>query len=189
MQPARQRPLPEALAACAKASDSSARVAIEIPNGKGKLVFPAAYRGRAHLDCVVNAMLEEATAIDREYGEIVRANYPDLREAGAVCRIEQQRLDQHMARAKTFDARAALLQKSFDANAAMVDEVRAALHNIDLSPLNDSGALMKSILAQISAPIERAKAQHREVVRLMQGIADSQKAMATVNSLRKVICA
>jgi tetratricopeptide (TPR) repeat protein len=51
--PPASRPIPtsslrEALAACEKLVDGKSQEGIEIPNGNGKLVFPASYRGRRH---------------------------------------------------------------------------------------------------------------------------------------------
>jgi tetratricopeptide (TPR) repeat protein len=191
--PPTSRPIPtsslsEALAACEKLVDGKSQQGIEIPNGDGKLVFPTSYYGRRHLDCVVNAMVDEATAIDRDYGEIVRSSYPDLRDANAICRIESARLADHIARSQTFDARASLLQKTFTANAATIEEVRQTLGNVDLSSITDSAALMKSILNHVSGPIEQAASRQRDVLRLMQGIEASQKAMTAVQNVRKLIC-
>jgi tetratricopeptide (TPR) repeat protein len=180
--------LSEALAACSKLVDGQSQTGIEISNGTEKLMFPAGYHGRKHLDCVVSALSEEATAIDRDYGEIVRANYPNLRDATAICQIEPARLDEHIARAKTFDARAQMLQKSFEANAAIIEQVRNALGKINLGSITDSASLMKSILQNVGEPVDQAALRLRDVLQLMQRIDASQKAMMTVQSVRKLIC-
>jgi tetratricopeptide (TPR) repeat protein len=182
------RPLAEALAACTKSLDGRPETPIEITTGKGKLEFPACYRGRRYLDCVVSALVEEAKAIDRDYSGIVRSNYPDVRDADATCRIDPAQLDTHIGQSKTFDARAAILQKTFVKNAACVEEVRQSLGEVDLRSITDSAALMKSIQEHVSAPIEQASARQRDVVRLMQGIDASQNAMMAVKNVRKLIC-
>jgi hypothetical protein len=180
--------LAEGLSACTKLAEGRFQTSIEIPNGKGKLVFPAGYRGRRHLECVITALLDEATAIDRDYGEIVRSNYPDVRDAKAICQIEPARLEDHVARTKTFDVRVTALQKAFATNAVIVEEVRQSMGNIDLSSMNDSGALMTSILEYVGGPIDQLAARERDVLRLMQGIEASKRSMTTVQNVRKVIC-
>ena len=65
-----------------------------------------------------------------------------------------------MARAKTFDARAVLLQKTFTANKDMIAEVRDVLRKVKLGSMSDSGALMQSLLDNVSRPLEQALARH-----------------------------
>ena len=103
-------------------------------------------------------------------------------------RPARKKLEDHIARAKTFDARASLLQKTFAATTTIIEEVREALGDVDLSTFPDSAALMKSILDHVSGPIEQAVARQRDVLRLIQGIAASQKAMTVVRNIRKLIC-
>lgn len=186
-RPAAARSLPEALAACSKIG-TSFKAVIESPDGKGNLVLPASYHGRKHLDCVITAIVDEATAIDREYGEIVRANYPDLHDAKSICRIESEQLQDHIVRVKAFDTRAAMLQKTYAANAGLIADLREAVRNINLSSQTDSAALTTSISGEISGLIEQAAARQADVVRLMQRIEGSKKAMATVGNIRNAIC-
>jgi hypothetical protein len=112
----------------------------------------------------------------------------DLKDAQAVCRIEGATIEDHLARATKFDARAAALQKAFETNAACVAEVRTKLGEVDLSAMHNSSELMESILKSISEPIATAAIRHREVLRLVEGIETSRKAMETVRKIRSYIC-
>jgi hypothetical protein len=179
---------PTRFAACVKAGDDRSTTKIVTSAHAKQTAFPACYHGRRHLDCVVAALLDEAAAIDRDYGEIVASNYPDLKDADAICRIEAKRIEQHFSRAKNFDARANALQSTFEQNAACIEQVRQAAAQLDLSAMQNSGALMKSILDNVSGPLDRAAARQRAVLRLVQGIQVSQKAMTTIRSVRALTC-
>lgn len=188
-EPATAQPkLADAIAACAKFAEdlSTARPAASAHAKKG--AFPACYKGRRHLDCVVAALLDEAAAIDRDYGEIVASNYPDLKDADAICRIEAKRIEEHFTRSKNFDARATALRNTFEQSAACIEQVRQTAGELDLSSMQNSGLLMKSILDNVSGPLDRAAARQRAVLRLVQGIRVSQKAMATIRSVRALTC-
>ena len=179
--------LAEAIATCATTVGSDDGGSSAGPDGR-TVELPACYRGRRHLDCVVAILLDEASAIDREYGEIVRSSYPDLKDTDAICRIEPRRIEEHAARARTFDTRLSALRKAFDASAACVEEVRQAISAVDLGSMQNASVLMKSMLDSISAPIDRAAAWHRSLLRLVQGIDASRKAMGTVRRIRALVC-
>jgi tetratricopeptide (TPR) repeat protein len=178
----------DALAACSRFVEDATRIAVEAKGGEHKVPFPSCYKGRRHLDCVVAALLDEAGAIDRDYGEILAANYPDLKDADSICRIDGRRIDDHLSRSKNFDVRVAALQKAFDSSTTCVEKVRGHVSKVDLNAMQNSGVLMKSILDNISGPVDRAAARHRAVLRLVQGISASQKAMATVRDVRALAC-
>jgi tetratricopeptide (TPR) repeat protein len=175
------RPLAEALVTCSK-SKPQTQFAIEQSNGKGKLALPACYRGRAHLDCMVNAMVEEATAISRDYEAIVNSNYPNMNDVATICKIEPRQIEEHSVKAKAFDARAAALQNAFNSSATCVDSVHKTMTAIDLSSMKDSQALLRSILATTTIPLEQASVRQRDVIRLMQAIKDAQNSMTAVVS-------
>jgi tetratricopeptide (TPR) repeat protein len=186
--PATPKRLDEALAACASLAHGKAPLAIEPSGGKGAIELPACYLGRRHLDCVVKAIHDEATAVDRDYGEIVRSRYSDIKDAKAICQIDAATIEDHLSRATKFDARAAALQKGFDTHAACMAEVRTKLGEVDLSAMRNLGELMESMFQSISEPIAQAAARQREVLRLVEGIETSRKAMETVRKIRGYIC-
>lgn len=182
-----RRSLAEALLACS-VPHGGKPLPIEDSGGDRKAAFPACYHGRRHLDCVVGAIADEAGAIDREYGEIVATNYVDLNNVEAICRLDPARVEVHLAKSKTLDARVAALQKAYDASATCLENVRRAIGQIDISSQTDAGALMGSMTASISKPIEQAAARQRDVFRLVHGIQASQKTMLTVRNIRAAVC-
>ena len=186
--PTAVRPLSEALAACSKILSDGGPVTIAASNGKGGIELPACYRGRRHLDCVVKAVLDEATTIDRDYSEIVRSKYSDLKDAKAICQINSATINNHFERAEGFDARAVALQEAFETNKSCVADVRTKLADVDLSAMQNSSELMKSMIDSISEPISQVSARQRDILRLVDGIEASRKAMETVRKIRSYIC-
>jgi tetratricopeptide (TPR) repeat protein len=182
------RTFAQALAECEKSAQSAEQLSFAAPGGSEKLVIPACYKGRIHLECTMNALLEEAAAISSEYGEIVRQNYPDRRDVKAICSIPASQLQDHRARANTFDARALKVQQVFESNASCIESVRTAIGEINLGSMRDPGALMSSLLQYLGEPIAKASAQQKEVMRLVGEIDASRKAMATVDELRRLAC-
>jgi tetratricopeptide (TPR) repeat protein len=185
---AASRPLHDALAACGKSGKPQTGLVIVQSNGKGKLPLPVCYRGRAHLDCVVSAMVDEATAISREYEAIVNSNYPNMNDVAAICKIDPRQIEEHVAKAMAFDARAAALQSAYNSSATCVDNVHKTLTAIDLSSMKNSQALLRSILETTTVPLEQASARQRDVIRLMQAIKDAQNSMTAVQSIRGSVC-
>ncbi|MGQ0686402.1 tetratricopeptide repeat protein [Bradyrhizobium sp.] len=182
------RPLKDTVAACEKAARPQSDLAIDRAGGKGKLSFPTCYRGRAHADCVLGAILEEAAAISHDYGDIVKANYSDLTDVAAICKIDPRQIDEHLAKAGVFNDRASALQKAYESSGACVSGVQKAVSEIDLSAMNDSQKLLLSIRGAIGASLEQASARQKDIFRLMQAIRDAQKSMTTVRSVRATVC-
>ena len=181
------RSLTEALAACARTADDGSQLFIDTEE-KTRIAFPACYRGRSHLECTMKVLVDEAAEIDREYGEIVRANYAGIKDVGAVCRLPAAQLDLHLAKAKGFDARVNTLTKAFQSSAACIESTADVVRKISLRTQKNSDELMQSMLTSIREPVVRAEASHREVLKLVANIADSQQSITTVRNVRKLSC-
>jgi tetratricopeptide (TPR) repeat protein len=182
------RSFTEALAACIRAAEGASSVVIAGPGGNGKITIPSCYKGRRHLDCTMGALLEEASAIDREYGEIVRENYPDRKDVKAICGIPANRLEEHLNCSKTFDSRATKVQQVFQANATCIESVRVAIGDINLGHMRDPGGLMSSLLQEVGRPVAQAAERQRDVMRLVGQIEESRQAIDTVRELRQLVC-
>ena len=76
----------------------------------------------------------------------------------------------------------------FQTNANCVENVRIAMGEINLGSMRDPGTLMTSLLEHVGEPIAHASAKQREVLRLVGQLEASQKAMATVKELRRIVC-
>jgi tetratricopeptide (TPR) repeat protein len=182
------RSLKDVVAACDRSARQQSDLTVEQSGGRGKQALPACYHGRAHLDCVLNAITEEAASIGRDYSGIVISNYANLNDVAAICKIEPKQIEDHMAKAGLFDARASGLQKAYNSSAACVGGVQKSISETDLSSMKDSQKLLRSMLESTGTSLEQAAVRQREVVQLMQTIRDAQKAMAAVKGIRASVC-
>jgi tetratricopeptide (TPR) repeat protein len=182
------RSLKDVVASCDRSARQQSDLTVEQSGGRGKQSLPACYRGRAHLDCVLNAVTEEAVAIGRDYSGIVSTNYTNLNDVAAICKIEPKQIEDHMAKSGLFDVRAASLQKVYHSSAACVGNVQKSISETDLSSMKDSQKLLRSVLESTGTSLEQAAVRQREVIQLMQVIRDAQKAMAAVKGIRASVC-
>ena len=78
-----------ALASCDKEPQSSDVI---LPGAKGDLKLDRCYRGRDHLVCSFNALLQEAKSLLEDYRKIVEARYPEVSNVGDICGIKPNTL-------------------------------------------------------------------------------------------------
>jgi hypothetical protein len=58
-----------------------------LPGVKGEVNLDRCYRGLEHLNCSYNALLMEAKSLLQNYGPIVQANYPAVRNVRDICKF------------------------------------------------------------------------------------------------------
>jgi len=88
-----------ALASCDKEPQSSELI---LPGAKGDLKLDRCYRGRDHLVCSFNALLQEAKSLLEDYRKIVEARYPEVSGVGDICGIKPTSLAADMQNATDF---------------------------------------------------------------------------------------
>jgi flagellar biosynthesis GTPase FlhF len=178
--------LRDALAACDKASKNVPQ--IELPGAKGPVRLDACYRGRDHLVCTMSALRVEAESVSKEYRTIVESNYPTVKDIDAVCKIDPVRLDEHLAKSKTFDARWEVLHTAFVKATDCNNRVIEAVRTVSLPNLPHSAELMQSMLTTIRNAIESVADDQKNVIKLADYITDAQGVMTTIRQIRGGMC-
>lgn len=176
-----------ALAACDKLSDGSEP--IDLPGARGDVKLDRCYRGRDHLVCSFSALLTEARFLLENYKRISEANYPELGNLEAVCRIPSNTLATDLEKATDFNSRFKSLKLQYEARVNCVGSIQQSFRSVTLSDMEQAPDLLKSMIDTIQGDLSRASDIQAQVVGLAEKIDASQKAMTTILKVHRTMCA
>ena len=174
-----------ALASCDKEPQSSDLI---LPRAKGDLKLDRCYRGRDHLVCSFNALLQEAKSLLEDYRKIVEARYPEVSNVGDICTIKPNSLTADMQSATDFANRFKILKAEYDARINCANKIGQSLKDVTLPDMVQAPGILKSMIDAVEADVKRVSMEQAKVVELAERIDTSQKAMGTIRKIHRSIC-
>ena len=174
-----------ALASCDKEPQSSHLI---LPGAKGDLKLDRCYRGRDHLVCSFNALLQEAKWLLEDYRKIVEARYPEVSNVGDICTIKPNSLAADMQSATDFANRFKILKAEYDARINCANKIGQSLKDVTLPDMVQAPGILKSMIDAVEADVKRVSMEQAKVVELAERIDTSQKAMGTIRKIHRSIC-
>ena len=174
-----------ALASCDKEPQSSDLI---LPGAKGDLKLDRCYRGRDHLVCSFNALLQEAKSLLEDYRKIVEARYPEVSNVGDICTIKPNSLTADMQSATDFANRFKILKAEYDARINCANKIGQSLKDVTLPDMVQAPGILKSMIDAIEGDVRTVSIEQAKVVELAERIDTSQKAMGTIRKIHRSIC-
>ena len=175
-----------ALASCDKASESSEP--LTLPGAKGEVKLDRCYRGRDHLVCSFNALLNEAKSLIEDYGKIVEARYPDVSNVDGICGIKPDNLATDLQNATDFTGRFKALKAEYDARINCASKIGQSLRDVTLPDMAQAPGILKSMIDSIEGDVKGVSVIQAKVVELAEKIDTSQKAMVTLRKIHRTMC-
>jgi hypothetical protein len=175
-----------ALASCDKGSESSEP--LTLPGAKGEVKLDRCYRGRDHLVCSFNALLNEAKSLIEDYGKIVEARYPDVSSVDGICGIKPDNLATDLQNATDFTARFKALKAEYDARINCASKIGQSLRDVTLPDMAQAPGILKSMIDSIEGDVKGVSVVQTKVVELAEKIDTSQKAMVTLRKIHRTMC-
>jgi hypothetical protein len=176
-----------ALAACDKRSEGLEPIAL--PSARGDMTLDRCYRGRDHLVCTFNALLAEGKSLLDKYTRITQANYPELGDLDAVCRIKPATLGTDFESAVDFGARFKAWKTQYDARLNCAGTVQQSFHNVTLTDMAQAPDLVKSMIDTIDGDTKTVADLQSQVAGLAEKVDAAQKAMNTIQKVHRSMCA
>jgi hypothetical protein len=175
-----------ALASCDKGSETSEP--LTLPGAKGEVKLDRCYRGRDHLVCSFNALLNEAKSLIDDYGKIVEARYPDVSSVDGICGIKPDNLVTDLQNATDFTARFKALKAEYDARINCASKIGQSLRDVTLPDMAQAPGILKSMIDSIEGDVKGVSVVQTKVVELAEKIDTSQKAMVTLRKIHRTMC-
>jgi hypothetical protein len=179
--------LGSALASCDKLSEAFEPAAL--PGARGEIKLDRCYRGRDHFVCSFGVLLTEARSLLENYRRITDANYPDLSDFQAVCRVRSETLDSDLKTAADFSARFKALKTQYDARVGCGSSIQQSFRDGTLSDMAQAPDLLKSMIDAIEADMNATSVMEAQVADVAEKIDASQKAMNTIQKVHRAMCA
>jgi hypothetical protein len=178
--------LGQALASCNK--DSAAQETFVLPGLKGEVTLDRCYKGRAHLNCVIDALVDEAKHLTDAYTRIVDAKYPDISSVENVCQLKRDAVASDIAGSEDFIKRFAALKSQYESASKCVASMRQGFQNVVLTDLAQPPEILKSMNDTIDADFNRASQVEEKIVDLADKIDASKKALQTLDKIHRTMC-
>ncbi len=178
-------PLGKALASCEPKADASE---LSLPGARGEIKLDRCYRGRDHLVCQFNALMAEVNSLLETYRKIVDANYPEVRDVGAICTIKPDALASDLQNAMDFDNRFKALKAEYEARSACANRIEQSLTQVAFPDMTQGSSLIKSMTDAIDGDVKGVLEVQGKLAELSEKMASSHKAMATLQKIHRAMC-
>jgi hypothetical protein len=178
--------LGQALASCNK--DSAVQETFVLPGLKGEVTLDRCYKGRAHLNCVIDALVDEAKHLTDSYTRIVDAKYPDINSVENVCQLKRDAVASDIAGSEDFIKRFAGLKSQYESASKCVAAMRQEFQNVVLTDLAQPPEILKSMNDTIDTDLNRASQVEDKIVDLADKILASKKALQTLDKIHRTMC-
>jgi hypothetical protein len=159
-----------------------------LPGAKGDLNLDRCYRGRDHLVCSFNALLNEAKSLLIDYRKIVDAHYPEVSNVGDICKIQPDSLTSNMQNATDFTNRFKALKAEYDARISCANKIGQSLKSVTLPDLAQAPGILKSMIDAVDGDVRSISVEQAKVVELADKIDTSQRAMVMIRKIHRSLC-
>jgi hypothetical protein len=178
-------PLGKALASCEPKADASE---LSLPATRGEIKLDRCYRGRDHLVCQFNALMEEANSLLANYRKIVDANYPEVRDVGGICTIKPAALANDLQNATEFENRFKAFKAEYEARSACANRIEQSLTQVAFPDMAQGASLVKSMTDAINGDVKGLSEVKGRLAEIAEKMALSHKAMGTLQKIHRAMC-
>ena len=178
-------PLGRALASCEPRADASE---LSLPGARGEIKLDRCYRGRDHLVCQFNVLIAEAHSLLATYRKIVDANYPEVRDVGAICAIKPDALTNDLQNSTDFGNRFGAFKAEYEARSACANRIGRSLTQVAFPDMAQGPSLLKSMTDSIDGDVKGVSEVQDRLVGLAEKMVLSHKAMTTLQKIHRAIC-
>lgn len=179
-------PFGQALASCDQSQAEDAQFGL--PGLKGEIKLDRCYRGRKHLSCRIDTVINEGKALTDEYTRIVEAKYQEVTNLGDICKIDFEALTKDAGGATEFAKRFAAARAEYDARSACATKVKASVADVTLPELVQAPEVLKSMMDAVESEITRVSTAHKQVADLAGRIDASYKSILVLQKIHRAMC-
>jgi hypothetical protein len=177
--------LGQALASCEPKADASE---LSLPGARGEIKLDPCYRGRDHLVCQFNALTAEANTLLESYRKIVDANYPEVRDMGAICTVKPDTLANDLQNATDFEGRFKAFKAGYEARSTCVNRIKQSLAQVAFPDMTQGPNLVKSMTDTIDGDVKGISEVQVRLAGLAEKLVLSHKAMVTLQKIHRAMC-
>lgn len=178
--------LAQALASCDK--NATDQDTFALPGLKSTVTLDRCYKGRGHLLCVFDALINEAKSLTDSYTKITDAKYPEFNTVANICQIKSATLASDIAGSEDFNKRFAGLKSRYEFASKCAVNVKQSFRDVVLSDMAQPPEILKSMTESIEADIARVSDSENLIVGLAAKMDAANKAMTTIEKIHHAMC-